>query len=173
MKTNSVENIRLRSFEESDADTLYKWENDMQDWHTNEIYNPISKAYIKDFILNSCHYLKDNSDITLAVETNETNLIGYVQILEYNAINRRAFIGIFIDKEYRNKGFGHKALNSIIKYAFSRWNIRILFAKILSNNEESKKLFEKCGFIQTASIPQWAWINNDFVALNFYTLCNQ
>lgn len=165
--------IKLRPLELSDADILYEWENDIEVWNTNGIYNPISKDHIKDFLLNSSSYLKDNNDITFAVESiTDEDLIGYVQILDYDSINRRAFVGIFIQKEFRSSGYGTEALTCIVDYAFRRWNIRMLVAKILSNNEISKRLFEKCGFKYTASIPEWSWVDGDFVALNYYTLCN-
>lgn len=174
MAVHSFDKIKLRSFEKSDADVLYQWENDSTAWDNNGIYNPISKYHIEDFIINNSAYLRNNTDMTLAIELTENSiLIGYIQILEYDAINRRAFVGIFIQKDYRNTGYGTTALNGIIEYAFRRWNIRMLLSKVLSNNEASKRLFEKCGFENIASIPQWAWVNGDFVALNYYILCNQ
>lgn len=55
-------------------------------------------------------------------------------------------IGIFINKDSQNKGFGDVALKTMIKFSNSAFKIKTFFANIAPLNEGSKKFFIKHGF---------------------------
>lgn len=164
--------ISLRSIEYSDADILYQWENSY-DWMNSQSYNPLSKEFIKSYIIKSSDHLSHNSDLTMIIQHKSMGPIGYVQILDYSAVSRRAAVGVFIDEKFRRNGWAMKSLNILINYAFSKLNIRMLYARIMDNNSISKKLFVSIGFVYVGCIPEWEWSINGYVSLTFYQLCNK
>lgn len=168
-----TDRIELRSLEISDVDLLYRWENQYEDLIFNESYNPISKECIKNFIINSNNYLSYNSSITMIIDEKKLKKsVGYIQLLEYNPMNRRGEIGIFIDKDFRKKNIAKDTIGIFLRYAFNRWNLRMVYAKVLDNNIPSNNLFNSVGFQLVSSIPEWSWSNDRFISLNYYQLCN-
>ena len=74
--------------------------------------------------------------------TNESDLIGFVQILPNNEV------GYFIDKKYQNSGIGTEAV-AILMQINPRERY---FATINNKNGSSLKLIEKLGFKPKATI---------------------
>lgn len=73
---------------------------------------------------------------------------------------------IYIRKEYRGQGFGHKILNEILKEA-EKQNYHNVIGGIDSENEASKKLHLKAGFefsgrIKHAGFKFGKWLDLDF-----------
>ncbi|MDR2822036.1 MAG: GNAT family N-acetyltransferase [Acholeplasmatales bacterium] len=55
-------------------------------------------------------------------------------------------IGYSISKDYRRKGYTFEACNTLIKYAFSNTNIKVIYARHFPNNDASMNLLYKLGF---------------------------
>lgn len=61
---------------------------------------------------------------------------------------------IAILKLYRNKGWGHKILKSIMNYGFEK-GMEIARLHVYRNNENAYKLYKGIGFIEIKSIGYW------------------
>lgn len=60
--------------------------------------------------------------------------------------NGIAEIGYGISEEYQNNGFATEAVKAVIKWAFTQPEVTAVEAETDSNNNASKRVFEKCGF---------------------------
>jgi diamine N-acetyltransferase len=49
------DNIFLRAVEPEDAEIIYKWENNTQNWQVSNTLAPFSMHTIKQYALNSSH----------------------------------------------------------------------------------------------------------------------
>ncbi|MHA1719385.1 MAG: GNAT family N-acetyltransferase [Promethearchaeota archaeon] len=72
--------------------------------------------------------------------------IGQVSIYNLSFLHSRAEIGIWIGREYWNKGIAKEALELLISHAFTDIHLNRLQSHIFTQNLSSIKLFEKIGF---------------------------
>ena len=88
--------------------------------------------------------LDDENIIILAYYINKT-IVGYILIRKM-ANNTCLLDGLYVEKEYRNKGIG----NSLLKDAISRiknMNVKYVDINVMYNNIIAKHIYEKLGFV--------------------------
>ena len=158
--------LTLRTPKTSDLEELMIWENDLK--KSNHTDFPM--FYTRDQMIT---YLNSNHDIFLQNQQRwiiqlDDVLIGCVDLYDFDMVNSRAGIGIYIVPEYRGKGWAREALMSIKKTASEKYFIHHLFADILSSNKSSIQLFEHVGFIKNGVKKAWIREQEDFVDVFFY-----
>ena len=104
-----TKNVTLRRPKLLDLDQLILWENNLD----NSLYsdNPIfyTKDQIEEF-LNSDQDIFLDRQIRFMIDSGDST-VGCVDLFEYDIVNSRAGVGIFIDEKFRNMGI---AIRSII-----------------------------------------------------------
>tara|TARA_B110000003_G_scaffold157854_1_gene158232 strand:+ start:863 stop:1330 length:468 start_codon:yes stop_codon:yes gene_type:complete len=146
--------IFLRNLQNSDIDILLKIENDESTWNYSIQDKPFSKSTIKNYIENA--KFQDITEVNqkrFVVSSIKINVLGFIDLFDYNIIKREASIGIVILKKYRNMGVGFGSVQLLESYCISKLGMYKLNVSIDSNNIKSIKLFNKSGFVKR---------NNDF-----------
>jgi RimJ/RimL family protein N-acetyltransferase len=69
----------------------------------------------------------------------------------------------------RGKGYGTDAVNTMVQYAFKELRLNCICANILSYNEASVKLFERCGFKREGVLRQRVFKKGHFVDMLAYS----
>ncbi len=145
--------IFLRSVQPSDADILYKWENDKTNWQVSGTKKSFTKKEIKDFISNQKDiYLDKQLRLIICINSplikgdKRVVSVGCIDLFNFNEPNLTAGIGILIDKKYRKKGYASDTLSLLIKYSFEILNLSQLHCNISEENKASIKLFQKHKF---------------------------
>ena len=154
-------NLRLRALEPTDLDLIYDLENDITLWEYSNISSPFSKHTLKKFIENSHLDIIEHKQLRLVICENEIPY-GFIDLFDYDYINRRACVGIIILKQYRNKGIGSKSLQMIEQHVLDHIPIHQLYANISSKNIESISLFKKNGYIEVGNKKDWVYYKNKF-----------
>ncbi len=163
--------LRLRSFEESDVDTIYRWENDIQTWSSSMTLNPLSYKFIRDYVVYAPSSIVDEGQLYLLLEDKETKeALGYVQLLNYEALHQKLALGVYLEPKHRNKGYAIEALECIKEYVFAVLNCRMIYAETLETNSSARHLFERAGFHKTAVLKDWYWLNGAFQNLIYYQI---
>lgn len=150
MKTNR---ITLRPWQESDAETLFKYASDPEvgpraGWPVHK-----SREESLDVIRNIF-----SNDHTWAIELNETGeaigCMGYYTSAESNIGigTDDAEIGYWVGKPYWNKGICTEALRLMIDYCFDVKGFHALWCDYFVDNPASGRVMEKCGFQDTGKI---------------------
>ena len=88
--------------------------------------------------------LDDENIIILAYYINKT-IVGYI-LIRRTSNNTCLLDGLYVEKEYRNKGIG----NSLLKDAISRiknMNVKYVDINVMYNNIIAKHIYEKLGFV--------------------------
>ena len=88
--------------------------------------------------------LDDENIIILAYYINEI-IVGYI-LIRRTSNNTCLLDGLYVEKEYRNKGIG----NSLLKEAISRiknMNVKYVDINVMYNNIIAKHIYEKLGFV--------------------------
>lgn len=155
--------IKLRAPELDDLDTIFEWENNTDIWNLSQTQLPFSRFDIEQFILQSNHDIYIEKQFRFIIESiAEKNIVGAIDLFDFDAINKRAGVGILIDKNFRKLGIGSQALDILIKYAKSTLNLHQLYCNILLSNLVSLHLFKKKHFQEIGVKKDWIFINGKY-----------
>jgi diamine N-acetyltransferase len=166
--------IRLRAPEPADAQLIYHWENDPLIWRVGDTYVPYSMFQIEEFILNSGD-LYTNKQLRLMIEAlieTKFQVIGAIDMYDFEPRHSRAGVGIMLTANQRGKGYAAEALDVFQQYAFETLNLHQLFCFIAANNQESIAVFMKRGFQQTGIRKEWLNENGHWIDQFQFQLIN-
>lgn len=158
MKFTGLENskIILRALEPGDLEDLYRWENDSRYWVYGNTLAPYSVFTLDEFIKTASYDVLVNKQIRLMIQEKKSGAaIGAVDLFDIDFVHRRAGIGILIDSIFQRKGYALSTLGLVSGYAFGMLNLHQLFCHITEDNTQSRKLFEKDGYVKTGRLKQW------------------
>ncbi len=153
--------IYLRAMEPQDVDLLYALENDREMWQVSQTQFPFSKYTIEQFVLDVQNGISVTQQVRFMIcDVNTQMVVGTVDLFDYDALHRRAGVGIMIIKEYQQKGFANEALSLLSHYATKNLMLKQLFANIQMDNQRSIQLFEKNGFKKSGVMEAWLFNGN-------------
>ena len=154
---NNKANVRLRAIEPEDLDLLYRIENDMKLWNVGASNVPYSRYTLHDYIANAADDIYVDRQVRMMVENEEGEIVGIVDVVNFDPGNCRAEVGLIILDAYRRRGYGSSTLQQIADYALNVLHLHQLFAFVDMRNEGSMSLFEKMGFVAAAKIKDWLY----------------
>ncbi|MBT3209997.1 MAG: GNAT family N-acetyltransferase [Bacteroidetes bacterium] len=164
--------VKLRAIELSDADIIYKWENDPSVWKLSNTIVPFSRYIIRKYVENSHLDIYETKQLRLMIDAknmSENSTIGAIDMFDFDPYHNRAGIGILIgEDENKGKGYASAALELFINYAFSHLGLHQLFCNITANNDHSLNLFRKHKFEIVGEKKEWIKTHEEF--LNEYML---
>lgn len=156
--------INIRAIEPADIDILYKWENDTSIWYLSNTIEPFSKFILEQYILSSNQDIYSKKQLRLMIDINESKkTIGSIDLFDFDPKNKRAGIGILINKNERGKGYASEALELLINYSFHTLDLHQLYCNISADNNVSLKLFHNFGFEIIGLKKQWNFINDKWM----------
>ena len=149
----SSQNLKLRVVNKSDLKLLLEWENNPIIQKHSESSNHYSEKIMLGFI-ESAQDIYINDQLRFMIETN-TDIIGCVDLYDYDSFNLKAGVGILIDEKYRNKTYAKQTLKILKEYAFNDLKLNQLYCKIETTNKKSIKLFSALGFKHSGILKSW------------------
>ncbi|MBN8703987.1 MAG: GNAT family N-acetyltransferase [Bacteroidetes bacterium] len=166
------EKIELRALEPTDLSLLYTWENNTDIWQVSNTSTPYSKYILEQYILNSHNDIYTTKQLRLIIqETVNGNVVGCIDLFDFDPAHLRAGIGILIaNKQDRKNGYATEALDLLIKYSFSVLNLQQLYCNITVDNTASCTLFKKMGFELVGTKKQWIRTENNWLDEQLYQL---
>lgn len=156
----SSNNLNLRVVNKSDLNLLLNWENNPTIQKHSESANHYSEKIMLNFI-ESAQDIYINNQLRLMIQSN-AEIIGCVDLYDYDSFNLKAGVGILIDEKYRNKTYAKQTLELLKKYAFNNLKLNQLYCKIQTTNKKSIKLFSKAGFNSSGVLKSWLNTKNGF-----------
>jgi diamine N-acetyltransferase len=173
MITLQGEHIFLRALEPEDLEFIHDVENDESIWEISNTNTPYSKYLIKQYLEHSHKDIYEVKQLRLIISNYENEVLGMIDVFDFNPKNRRAGIGILIKKEaHREKGYGKEALNLLIDYCFTHLDLHQLYCNISETNKASINLFSNRGFEKIGLKKDWNIINGAFKNEYIYQLIN-
>lgn len=166
--------IRLRALEPEDLDLLYKWENNTHLWIHGNTLSPYSKLALREYISDTQQTdIYQSKQLRLMIELKSNNaVIGTVDIYDFDFHHGKAGIGILIDNDHRQCNYATETLVLIQEYVFGFLRINQLYAFVANDNNNSIKLFEKCGYKQSGLLNQWIYCSDQYKDVRIYQLLN-
>ena len=161
-----TKNVTLRRPKLLDLDQLLLWENNLENslYSDNPIFYTIEQ--IEEFLTSDQDIFLDRK-IRFMIDSSGSS-VGCVDLFEYDMVNSRAGVGIFIDEKFRNMGIGTKALSLLKSICFKDYFISNLHSNILYNNKASIKLFERAGFTKNGIKENWIRTENSMLDVWFF-----
>jgi diamine N-acetyltransferase len=151
--------LRLRKIEPSDLPFLYQWENDAVMWADSDTHNPLSRHDLHQYIENTTGDIYRDGQLRLIIEgvadTSSPNIIGCIDLFDFDARNRKAAIGMYIAPEARGQGVGKQAVQLLLDYAFGFLHLRMLYAIISVHNTACSHIYEQMGFVGSSPLANW------------------
>lgn len=159
----------LRAVEPHDVTWFFDWENDTDNWLVSGTVTPFSRNDLERYV-RSIRDIYADRQLRLVIATEEEP-VGCLDLYDFDPLHKRAGIGILIgDKDARRKGIAEDALRTLVDYAFDTLQLHQLYANIPANNDASKALFEKVGFVQAGVRRDWLLTSAGWVDEHLYQL---
>ena len=161
-----TKNVTLRRPKLLDLDQLLLWENNLDNSFLSD--NPMfyTNQQIEQFLTSDQDIFLDRQ-IRFMIDSSGSP-VGCVDLFEYDMVNSRAGVGIFIDEKFRNMGIATKALSLLKSICIKDYFISNLHANILYTNKPSIKLFERAGFNKNGIKENWIKTENSMLDVWFF-----
>lgn len=163
------EKIVLRAVEESDNAMLLSLINDPD---TEMMLGGSSWPVSEAEQLRWFEHQEKSRDVLRCIVALQENskAIGTIILSDIDQKNATGHIHIKMSKDGgRGKGYGTDAVNTMVQYAFEELRLNCIYANILSYNEASIKLFERCGFKRDGVLRQRVFKRGKFCDLFYYS----
>ena len=157
MTNNALPKVRLRAMEPEDLDALYRIENDPQLWNVGATNVPYSRYTLHDYIANSSGDIYIDRQVRLIIENASKQIVGIVDVMNFDPRHRRAEIGIVIEQPYRQCGYARSAMSDLHNYASQVLHLHQLYAVIGMSNQQALSLFCNLGYHHTAILEDWLY----------------
>jgi diamine N-acetyltransferase len=149
--------VHLRAIEPEDLDMLYRIENDVKLWNVGITNVPYSRYALHDYVANASGDIYADHQVRLIVENEQQSVVGIADIVDFDAANRRAEIGLVIEQPYRGQGYGFSAMQELARYALEVLHLHQLYAIIDVGNESCLQLFRQLGYRESAQLKDWLY----------------
>lgn len=148
--------ITLRALEPTDIDVMYRWENDAELWRYGSTVAPFSRKQIWEYIAGYDADIYSARQLRLMIVDNASgDVVGAIDITDYDPVNQRAAIGIFVDRSYQRKGFASAAIRLVEGYCAERLGMHQLWAMVPGDNTPSRSLFTSSGYKISGRLQSW------------------
>ena len=153
--------VRLRAYEKSDADALFRWFSDEEVTRWLGPPNLPSRAQQGKFIEMASASGDDAK--YFAIETLDGKLVGDCGLRKIDWKSRKAEFFLTIgEKQLWGKGLGSDALRIAIRLAFDKLNLNRLWLTTLVNNSRAVRCYEKCGFVREGLLRQESFVDGKY-----------
>jgi ribosomal-protein-alanine N-acetyltransferase len=142
------ERVILRPLVASDAPAIYRHLQDkaIVRW-TSNIPWPYKKAHSVSFIKNSKEMRKTMKGFNFGVvPKGETEVVGIVGLMKYDAANKKAELGYWLAKPYWGRGIMTESAGLAVDFAFSKLKCHRVYVRAFKANIASNKIIQKLGF---------------------------
>lgn len=159
----------LRALEPEDLPLLYNWENDTSLWEAGSSIAPFSRKILWDYIESYSPDIYAARQLRLMIVEKATGeAVGMLDLYDFDPHNKRAGIGLLVDRHYSGKGYGSHALNIAINYARKFIGMHQLWAVVAIDNAPSIATFHNSGFKTCGRLRSWLRRGTSYV--DAYTL---
>ena len=160
MTTNNM--VRLRAIEPEDLDLLYRIENDRKLWNVGNSNVPYSRYTLHDYVANASDDIYVDRQVRMMVENTAGEIVGIVDVVNFDPSNCRAEVGLIILDAFRRHGYGSSTLAQVADYALNVLHLHQLYAYVDQQNEASMHLFRNMGYQESVNIKDWLYDGRDY-----------
>jgi len=159
------ENVYLRLPELSDLEVIYKMANIEENRVFLNLSRPLSKMDEESWIKKGTENANNGSAYSyLIVEKKSDKVVGNCLIDIKSNFAKVAEIGLLLDLEHQNMGYGPEAIKLLLKYGFNNLNLNLIVIEAFSNNERAIHVYkDKLKFKEEARLRMRHYKNGKYL----------
>lgn len=167
-----TERLLLREHAMSDAATLFAMRTNETVMQFIDRERPKAVADIETFIatFNEGYAKGQHLAWVIALKDQPNHMIGSIGYWRTNFANYRAEIGYMLHPDYWRKGIISEALIKTIDFGFNEMKLHSIQANINPNNDASRQMLCKHGFVKEAYFKEDYYFNGKFQDSEIYSL---
>lgn len=147
--------VALRALEPEDVNILYMWEDEADAWQSRNSSAPYSRRLLRDYLNNYSADIYANGEVRSMITLHD-EAVGTLDVFNFDPLNGRAEIGVYVDAGHRDSLVGSTAIALAVEgYAFDVLGLNQVYATVRVDNEGAIAAFAKAGFCKVAVIRQW------------------
>ncbi len=145
MKIESLR-IDLRDLELQDVFDMRSWGR-----HENPLLDDYNFPDINDGEIKIWYKMKTKkkSDRYFSIRDKSGTLIGYMGIKRIKRIRKTSTLGIVLDPDMVDKGYGREVIEAFLEYYFEDMGMRSMELEVSAFNRRAYHLYKKIGFEKT------------------------
>lgn len=159
MTTLEKAGVRLRPLEREDLRFVHKLDNNrhiMRYWFEEPYEAFVELAQIYD------RHVHDQGERRFILESDSSEMLGLVELVEINHIHRRAEFLIIVAPHAQGKGYAEMATRLAIDYAFCVLNLHKLYLYVDVANLKAIHIYNKCGFVEESVLRSEFFVNGEY-----------
>ena len=163
--------IYLRPMNEEDTDNIIRWRN--SDFvRRNFIYQePFSRQGHEHWVKTM---INTGKVVQFIICTRKERPIGSVYLRDIDRVHKKAEYGIFIgEKDALGQGYGTQAAELMIRYAFEQLILHKLMLRVLADNKQACRSYEKAGFVQEAYLKDEVFLEGAYRDVIYMAVINE
>jgi len=151
--TLATERLRLRPFEPSDADDLYRLHSSrvvLRYWDSP----PWRDRARADRFVERCRQMaEDDEGVRLAVDRRaDDTFVGWCAVTRWNPTYRSAALGYVYDEAAWGHGYATEAAGALLDWAFEALDLNRVQAELDTRNAASARVLERLGFVREGTL---------------------
>ena len=153
------EYIRLRAWQESDVALMTALRNDV-DLQAQLLarVRGSQAAQVRDWMERRS--TEADSIFFIIADSITDSALGYVQLTGIDLVDRRAELGICLDRAAQGRGSGREALELLMPYVREACGLRKLSLRVRADNVAAIRCYEYVGFEHCGLLRQHVFIND-------------
>lgn len=160
--TLETERLRLRPFNDADADGLFALQSDayvLRYWDSPPWTDQSSVAR---FLAGNQRMAEDGSGARVAIErTADQAFLGWCTFNSWNPDFRSASLGFCLNQASWGHGYATEAARALLDWAFKTLDLNRVQAEVDTRNAASARVLEKLGFLREGTLREDCIVNGD------------
>lgn len=138
------ERVALKPLEYEDALEIRKW-----GIHENKLFIDYNLAELSATELHYWYIIKKKSlrKAYYAIYDEEDRMIGYLGIKDINLFKKESYLGIVLDPNFMDRGYGTESIQVLLKYYFYEMKMKKICLEVNEFNSRAIHAYEKMGFL--------------------------
>lgn len=157
-----LQTLYLRALEPNDIEVLFTIENDPVLQFYSSHNGPYSRFMLQRYIEQQHQSVYEQKQQRFVISPSSGEVLGFVDIFDFDPQSKRAGIGIVVLSQYRAKGVATKALALLEDFVIKHYNMHMLYADVLCDNKASCALFEKGNYVLMGIKRDWYFFQQKF-----------
>ena len=157
--------VTLRDLILDDVEDRYIWSLDKEVTKYLAIpnkYPPFTREETKGWIEMCID--GSNGYVQKAILTEDGIHIGWVDLKNFDKINKNAELGITIgNREFWGKGYGASGIIAMLEIGFEEFDLNKIWLRVDSDNTSAIKCYKMIGFINEGILREDRFRNNNFI----------
>lgn len=154
--------VTLRAMEPEDLDVLYQIENDRSLWNIASTNVPYSRYALHNYIADAKNDIYIDGQIRMMIENCSHEVVGVIDLVNFDPKHQRAELGIVIMQQYRRRGYAQAAISSLMTYAHDVLHLKQVYAVVGVKNEKSQRCLSSLGFTGDCILKSWLYCDGGY-----------